>query len=361
MHSYYQTQFPYSPLANNGLTPLLLKEESDGRFHPTNKPFEVFENQITGFRYLRLNDGRIYRRNFTPRGQRGYIEYDAPIIAREIENFIAFILDEAPYEVTEVSRYYGDSQFYDSDAEAYIAAVELADGEPLEPAVRMVYHRFARRIKAAGLWDTTAQFTPGAGARTLAGALVPWWGSPLTNVNFVEGDYDRAGGIKGDKNTKYLQGVSGNTYGQDDFLAFVYVTEIPSDPSGNSSKFCFANESADGSFTFGKSLSGDLITSRSKGASSYTPGLTVTDELSGLCGCSRQTGANALLHSKSGTIVAPIASVSNLSNPVRFFGHTSQSRSDCRQFAFFYGPFADAEIWRTILDQFHSELSAILS
>jgi hypothetical protein len=43
-----------------------------------------------------------------------------------------------------------------------------------------------------------------AGARTLAGALVPLVGAAPTNFNFVAGDYDRKTGLKGNGSTKYL-------------------------------------------------------------------------------------------------------------------------------------------------------------
>jgi hypothetical protein len=43
-----------------------------------------------------------------------------------------------------------------------------------------------------------------AGARTLAGALVPLVGPAPTNFNFVSGDYNRKTGLVGDGSTKYL-------------------------------------------------------------------------------------------------------------------------------------------------------------
>jgi hypothetical protein len=37
--------------------------------------------------------------------------------------------------------------------EAYIAAVETADGQALEPAIRTAYDQFIRGCKADGIWD----------------------------------------------------------------------------------------------------------------------------------------------------------------------------------------------------------------
>jgi hypothetical protein len=49
-----------------------------------------------------------------------------------------------------------------------------------------------------------------AGARTLAGALVPLVGPAPTNFNFVAGDYDRKTGLKGNGSTKYLNSNRNN-------------------------------------------------------------------------------------------------------------------------------------------------------
>jgi len=96
----------------------------------------------------------------------------------------------------------------DPDAAKYLAAVEAADGEPLEPAVRAAINAFFRDSKAAGVFDALKACCILAGARTLAGALVPVVGDAPTNVanGFVSGDYTRGGatpGLKGD-GTSYL-------------------------------------------------------------------------------------------------------------------------------------------------------------
>jgi hypothetical protein len=49
-----------------------------------------------------------------------------------------------------------------------------------------------------------------AGARTLAGALVPLVGTAPTNFNFVTGDYSRKTGLAGDGSTKYLDSNRNN-------------------------------------------------------------------------------------------------------------------------------------------------------
>jgi hypothetical protein len=92
----------------------------------------------------------------------------------------------------------------DPDAAAYITAVEIADGQPLEIEVRVAIHTFVKGCKADGIWPAIKASCIMAGARTLAGALVPLVGPAPTNFNFVAGDYNRKTGLVGNGSTKYL-------------------------------------------------------------------------------------------------------------------------------------------------------------
>lgn len=108
------------------------------------------------------------------------------------------------------------SSISDSDALAYIAAVEAADGQSLESGVRSAITNFIVGCKSDGIWDAIKASCILAGARTLSGALVPLVGTAPTNYNFVAGDYDRKTGLVGDGSTKYLDsGRSNNLDGQD--------------------------------------------------------------------------------------------------------------------------------------------------
>ena len=93
---------------------------------------------------------------------------------------------------------------FDPDTRAYISRVEAADGQPLERGVRQSLDAFVRGCKADGIWDAIKASCIMAGARTLAGALVPLKGTAPTNFNFVSGDYNRKNGLVGDGSTKYL-------------------------------------------------------------------------------------------------------------------------------------------------------------
>jgi hypothetical protein len=114
---------------------------------------------------------------------------------------------------------------YDCDAQAYIAAVEAADGQALETSVKDAYDAFVRGCKDDGSWNAIKQCCILAGARTLAGALVPLKGVAPTNVNFVAGDYNRKSGLRGDGSTKYLNtNRNSNADPQDSHHMAVYLT-----------------------------------------------------------------------------------------------------------------------------------------
>jgi len=92
----------------------------------------------------------------------------------------------------------------DSDALAYIAAVESADGQALEESVKVAIFNFIGGCKADGIWTALKSSCILAGARTLSGAIVPLVGSSPINSNFVSGDYNRKTGLLGNGTTKYL-------------------------------------------------------------------------------------------------------------------------------------------------------------
>jgi hypothetical protein len=92
----------------------------------------------------------------------------------------------------------------DTDAAAYITAVETADGQALEEKTKIAIDNFVLGCKADGIWDAIKASCILAGARTLTGALVPLAGTAPTNFNFVSGDYNRKTGLVGNGSTKYL-------------------------------------------------------------------------------------------------------------------------------------------------------------
>jgi hypothetical protein len=99
----------------------------------------------------------------------------------------------------------------DPDAAAYITAVETADTEPLEELTKIAIDNFVLGCKADGIWTAIKASCILAGARTLAGALVPLVGTAPTNVGpFVSGDYNRKTGLVGNGTSKYLNSNRNN-------------------------------------------------------------------------------------------------------------------------------------------------------
>jgi hypothetical protein len=122
-----------------------------------------------------------------------------------------------------------DPYGYDADAARYIEAVERADGQRLELAVRLAINALVTGCKTDGIWFAITSAHLFLGARTLAGAFVPLVGPALTNSNFVSTDYARGGsapGLKGDGSTKRITlGRNASLEPRDDFSFGVYVSE----------------------------------------------------------------------------------------------------------------------------------------
>jgi len=117
----------------------------------------------------------------------------------------------------------------DPDAAAYIAAVEAADTQALEPAVRAAINDFVVGCKADGIWGAIKASCIMAGARTRLGAMVPLVGAAPTSFDFVDGDYNRKTGLVGDGSTKYLNSNrAGNADPQNSKHLAVYATSVAS-------------------------------------------------------------------------------------------------------------------------------------
>ena len=127
----------------------------------------------------------------------------------------------------------GSVHAHDADAVAYLAAVEAADGQSLESAVRTAVTAFVVGCKADGIWSAIAASCILMGARTLSGALVPLRGPAPTNQNFVSGEYSRTLGLKGTayNTSKLILTNYSDTLPQNDAHIAVYMTSINSLPS----------------------------------------------------------------------------------------------------------------------------------
>jgi hypothetical protein len=125
------------------------------------------------------------------------------------------------------------TQPLDADAQAYVNAVEVADGQRIEDPVRFAINNFVIGCKADGIWTAIKASCILAGARTRLGALTPLVGTAPTSFNFVNGDYNRKTGLVGDASTKYLNSNRNNNADpQDDRHLAIYMTSLnTSDPN----------------------------------------------------------------------------------------------------------------------------------
>lgn len=92
----------------------------------------------------------------------------------------------------------------DVDVAAWLAAVQATDATVTQAVVDL-YDEFVIGVKTDDMWNGINDLGVFLGPSTLAGALVKLKGNsiPLTNFNFVSGDYSQTGGLQGGA-TKYL-------------------------------------------------------------------------------------------------------------------------------------------------------------
>ena len=195
----------------------------------------------------------------------------------------------------------------DPDAAAYIAAVETADTEPLEERTKIAIDNFVLGCKADGIWDAIKASCILAGARTLAGGLVPLVGTAPTNVGglFVSGDYNRKTGLIGNGSTKHLDsGRLSSSDPQDSVHLSTYITAAAS--AGNSFYMGSASATEGGSELILGQTTTPVFRARSRNSAPLD--LAVTGSLQGFLGSSRSSSANFTLRAGTSSATGAIAS-----------------------------------------------------
>jgi hypothetical protein len=217
-------------------------------------------------------------------------------------------------------------QVTDPDALAYLAEVERADGQALESDVRDAVIAFVAGCKADGIWSAIKASCILAGARTLAGALVPLVGAAPTNVGglFVSGDYNRKTGLVGNGSTKYLNSNRFNTdSSQNSLHAAVYATTI-----GTGSGRTYIGTSFDSVSDIGI---GTSATAGRLGTKCNTASETATDSVNaqGLIGVSRSVSASYVLRANATNATINVASAAPTSRTIAVYarGNTLQSNA----------------------------------
>jgi hypothetical protein len=240
-------------------------------------------------------------------------------------------------------------QVQDSDAIAYISAVETADGQSLEAAVQYAYEDFILGCKADSIWTAIKASCILAGARTLSGALVPLVGAAPTNNNFVSGDYDRAG-LLGNATTKRLNTNRHSTADpQDNMHMSVYLKTI-----AGTYHLAATDTSATGA--------SQLIDSRVRNRSNTINGSLVALTAPQFLGATRNSSAN-FTHRRinTNTIYTTASQTSVNSNYFVFSGSATTSRSSSRIAFYSIGESLDLALLNARVSTLMTDLAAAIS
>ncbi|MFZ9959559.1 MAG: hypothetical protein ACO3GP_04135 [Candidatus Limnocylindrus sp.] len=197
-----------------------------------------------------------------------------------------------------INPYRFASAAYDTDAQAYITAVEAADGQALETGVKDAINAFVVGCKADGIWTAIKACCILAGARTLAGALQPLVGTAPTNVNsaFVSGDYNRKTGLVGNASTKCLN--SNRALNADPLNSYhlsVYVSTAATSGVGLIGNDDVSSNTGEAAiYRSSPSLSGRFRSSTAFGA-------TAASTSTGFIGCNRATSTSITFRAAAST------------------------------------------------------------
>jgi hypothetical protein len=243
----------------------------------------------------------------------------------------------------------------DNDANAYLLAVERADGQELESGVITAVDSFITGCKSDGIWTALKASCILAGARTLNGALVPLVGTAPTNANFVSGDYNRETGLKGDASTKYLDPKRRNNEDpQNSKHIAVYQTESE---SKSGIRTAIANP-----FATGQSFLGTTSTQAPFGINSSNFNTTHSQSTLGLFGASRLSSSVMIQRLNGSSTSRSINSTTPSSSVLGVFsrGIPGAQRSDARISFYSIGESIDLALLDTRVSTLMTDLAAAI-
>jgi hypothetical protein len=198
----------------------------------------------------------------------------------------------------------------DTDAAAYITAVETADGQALEEKTKIAIDNFVLGCKQDGIWNAIKASCILAGARTRLGALTPLVGTAPTSFNFVDGDYNRKTGLVGNGSTKYLNSNRNNNADPQDSQHL--ATWQSSLETSQGKRLIGAGGGTTGRSTIGQGTSfGNAATFRSR-TNAFTSG-SIVAVANRLIAVSRSNASNYVIHTnnQNETITATSEAPSN--------------------------------------------------
>jgi hypothetical protein len=250
---------------------------------------------------------------------------------------------------------------YDPDALAYLTAVEAADGQALENSVKIAINTFVVGCKTDGNWSALTNACIMAGARSVAGAIVPLVGNAPTNNNFVSGDYSRKTGLLGDASSKYLLTAYNNVnFPTDNVHISCYVTQSPSLSATVFRTFVGGASGIGGRIYLSCNTSGALAL---KNRSSATGGILITGEgtTTGFKGHSRNSATNTIIRSSQANTTNTTASTTLVSQAIGvFYNGLGSQQSDARMSFYSLGTNIDLALLDARITTLMTTLNALL-
>ena len=202
---------------------------------------------------------------------------------------------------------------YDSDAQAYITAVETADAQALETGVKDAINAFVVGCKADGIWTAIKASCILAGARTLAGALVPVVGAAPTSFGTAGGwNYNRKTGLLPNGTDNYLNSNrANNSDPQNNNHNAVYVTTV-----GTANGAFIASDGTISGTNFLIGGQSNTLFSRSRSATGVSAGANPSP---GLIGHSRSAAGSYTLRNNGASGTASSSSAATEPSSVLIF------------------------------------------
>jgi len=243
----------------------------------------------------------------------------------------------------------------DADANAYLLAVEAADGQELESGVITAIETFVTGCKSDGIWSAIKASCILAGARTLSGALVPLAGTAPTNSNFVSADYNRETGLKGGSTKRISTNRNNNDDPQDNSHRAVFRTEttLPASYAVVLGRNQVGGNTQIGVFSSG-TIRFDLNTSAAP--------VTISNAIAtGLSGVKRSTSASFDYYHNKVNATRVGASVTPLASPLRVFCDDRNSSFSLDRISFYsIGESLDLALLDTRVSTLMTDLAAAI-
>ena len=256
------------------------------------------------------------------------------------------------------------NRLFDADARDYILRVEAADGQPLESQVRGAINSFVIGCKADGTWNSIVASCIMAGARTVAGAIIPLRGNAPTNNNFVAGDYSRTLGLLGDASTKFISTSYNNTdvsFPQDNTHISCYVTQAPTLSATLARMFIGQSTGSLGRLWMLSNTAGNLNiknrTSTAGGVNIVSQGLTT-----GFKGHTRNSSTNTIIRSSQTNTTNTTASTTLVAGLIYVFNNGASAQySDARMSFYSLGTNIDLAVLDTRLTTLMNALASVIA